>query len=73
MSGEIAIGGVYLPALLVLAVMATVPTLLIRKLIQHWQLYRFVWHRALFDVALYLVVLGGLAALSSTFFSQVSA
>lgn len=70
MSGEMAIDGVYLPTLLVLAVIAILPTFLVRRLILHWDLYRFVWHRALFDIALYIVVLGAMAALFTTYFPQ---
>lgn len=70
MTGEIDIGGVFLPSLLIWAVIAFVPTFAVRRLLLAVGFYRFVWHRALFDIALFVAMWGGLAALSSTFFAM---
>lgn len=58
MIGDIDIGGVYLPTLLVLMVVTYVCYLPLNRLLNHLHFYRLVWHRALFNVALYAVLLG---------------
>lgn len=55
--------GFYLPPIMLWAVLALVPFLVLRLALQGFGLYRFVWHRALFNVALYVLVLGGLVYL----------
>jgi hypothetical protein len=56
--------GFYVPSLAAWAFVALIPFLLLRWLMTVSKLYRFVWHRALFNMALYLfilscIVLGG--------------
>lgn len=63
---EVSIGGVFVPVLLIWAVLAIAPLLAIRRLLTGLGAYRIVWHRALFDIALYVVILGVLAASSSS-------
>ncbi|HEX4411277.1 MAG TPA: DUF1656 domain-containing protein [Xanthobacteraceae bacterium] len=58
MTGEFDIYGVYFPAFLIFAGIAFVLQLLIKRLLDACGVYRFVWHRALFDLALYVIVLG---------------
>jgi len=65
MIGELDIGGVFVPYLLFIAVVAFVLSLVLRTAMRRLSLYRFVWHAGLFDVALFLVlfwVLGMLTA-----------
>ena len=65
MIGELDIGGVFVPYLLLIAVVAFVLSLVLRTAMRRLSLYRFVWHAGLFDVALFLVlfwVLGMLTA-----------
>lgn len=50
--------GFFLPMPLVWGVLALLPFLLMRRLIAAAGLYRLVWHRPLFDLALYIVILG---------------
>ncbi|MDR3457339.1 MAG: DUF1656 domain-containing protein [Verrucomicrobiae bacterium] len=61
MSGEINLLGVFVPALLVYAALA----LGLKELVCRWLLrlnaYRFVWHRPVFDTALFVLLLGGVA------------
>jgi hypothetical protein len=57
-TGEFDIYGVYFPAFLVLAGIAFVLHLLVKRLLDACGVYRFVWHRALFDLALYVIMLG---------------
>jgi hypothetical protein len=37
----------------------------LRRVLAYFGVYRFVWHRPLFDLALLVIVLGGVAALTS--------
>jgi hypothetical protein len=64
MNGEIAIGGVYMPTILLLAVIASVLTMLLLRLVDLAGLYRFVAYRALVDLCLYIMVLGALSLLA---------
>lgn len=61
---DIDLYGVFVPALLVWAVVAFLVNLVLRRLIGALGLYRLVWHRALFDLCLYLVCLGGVVTLA---------
>ncbi|NPD17722.1 DUF1656 domain-containing protein [Xinfangfangia sp. D13-10-4-6] len=61
MNGQIDIYGVFLPALLVLAVIAYVLSRQASRVLARTGFYRLVWHRPLFDAALYVVILGLLA------------
>jgi hypothetical protein len=56
--GEFDIYGVYFPALVIFAAIAFVLQLVIKRLLNACGVYRFVWHRALFDLALYVILLG---------------
>jgi hypothetical protein len=67
MIGEISIGGVYLPALLVLAMTALLGVGLLSRLLALIGAYRLVAYRPLVDVALYLLILGLLVRFSISF------
>jgi Protein of unknown function (DUF1656) len=56
MIGELSIGGVFLPTLLVIAVVSFVVSLVLRMFIRRLRLYRYVWHAGLFDVATFIVI-----------------
>lgn len=63
MIGEIDIYGVFVPPLLLLAA-ATVPlAALVRAGLARVGAYRLVWHRPLFDLAVYVLLLRGVLAL----------
>lgn len=66
MIGEISIGGVYVPSLLVLLGIAVVVTALLSRLFSAIGLYRYVAYRPLVDVALIVVVLGAAAFLTQS-------
>ncbi len=66
MTGEIALGGVYMPTLLLLAVTALALTYALTRLIGAFGLYRFLAYRALVDLSLFVLMLGGLALLVPT-------
>jgi protein AaeX len=57
MIGEQDIDGVFVPQLLLVAVLAFTLTLLLRWGLRRMHLYRFVWHAGLFDTALFVVVM----------------
>lgn len=63
MGAELSIYGLYIPSLLVLAVAALVCTSVLGRLLTRLGFYRLVWHPALFEFALFFIVLGGLSAL----------
>jgi mannitol-specific phosphotransferase system IIBC component len=66
MIGEISIFGVYLPALLVLALAALVVTGLLTRLFALTGFYRLVAYRPLVDLSVFLLILGLLAALTTS-------
>jgi uncharacterized membrane protein YvlD (DUF360 family) len=65
MDGEISIGGVFVPSLLVVAIMAYIATIGIKRLLRMLDLYRFVWHAGLFDMALYVLLLWAVAEITT--------
>ncbi len=67
MIGEIDIFGVLFPPLLVWVGVALVLSMLLRRALAGAGLYRFIWHRPLFDFSL-LVILTGLVSLVMTRF-----
>jgi len=62
---EIDLFGILVPALLLWLVITYAIGALLRPLLERSGLYRLVWHRALFDLALYVCLLGGVVYLSS--------
>jgi hypothetical protein len=51
--------GFYLPPLALCAGGAVILFVILRWLLARHHLYRFVWHRPLFNLALYVLLLGG--------------
>jgi hypothetical protein len=67
--GEVDVYGVFVSPLLIWVV-ATLPIVaLLRRLLARAGFYRLVWHRPLFDLALLIVVLGGVVAVTSRWFT----
>ena len=64
MTGEISIGGVFLPSILLLAVAALILTAIATRLLAVAGLYRVVTYRPLVDLALFILILGLLALLT---------
>lgn len=62
---EISIFGVYLPPILGYMAAATLLWLPLCRLLQWLRFYRLVWHPALFNAALYLLLLAGMALATS--------
>ncbi|MEX6507296.1 DUF1656 domain-containing protein [Jiella sp. M17.18] len=69
MTGDFAFFGVYLPRLLVLALLAYGCLVLLKGVIARLGVYRMVWHPALFDLALFVLVLSGLSDASRWYLS----
>lgn len=65
MNGEINILGVFVPALLVYAAVALGFKEIVCRLLLRLNAYRFVWHRPLFDTALFILLLGGIVVVST--------
>jgi hypothetical protein len=64
MPGEFSLYGVFVPTLLGLMVLAYVVKSLLRLGLARIGFYRLVWHPALFNFALYVMVLGLLFSLA---------
>ena len=61
MIGEVSIYGLYLPPLLLLTLAALVVCRVLNLVLARTGFYRLVWHPALFDFSLFVIVLGALA------------
>jgi hypothetical protein len=61
--GELDISGIFLPTVLVMMVFTYGLFLLLHGVLNRLHFYRLVWHRALFNVALYAVLLGAVDAI----------
>jgi hypothetical protein len=67
MIGEIDIFGVFVPAILVLMLIAYLINQVIRTLLARIGFYRLVWHRSIFDLGIYVLVLGLVVIVSHRF------
>jgi hypothetical protein len=62
MIGEFDIYGVYFPAFAVFAGVAFLLQIALKRFLDVSGVYRFVWHRPLFDLALYVILLAAVTA-----------
>ncbi|AGG89182.1 hypothetical protein RHOFW510R12_11775 [Rhodanobacter sp. FW510-R12] len=69
MPGEFSLYGVFVPTLLALMVLAYVFKSMLRLGLARLGFYRIVWHPALFNSALYVIVLGLLFLLAQRILS----
>ncbi|MFO1071791.1 MAG: DUF1656 domain-containing protein [Geminicoccaceae bacterium] len=60
---EIDLLGVYVSPMLAFMAAALLLWLALRRVLERTGAYRYVWHRPLFDVALYVVLLGAVVLL----------
>ncbi len=63
MTAELSLYGLYVPTLLLLALLALICTRVLGKLLMRLGFYRLVWHPALFEFALFFILLGGFSTL----------
>ena len=66
--GETDIYGVFIPTLFLFGLLALFLTAVLARLLRRVGFYRYVWHRALFNLLLFIVILGGVTALASNLF-----
>ncbi len=66
MTGAVDLFGLYLPWLMPLAFAALLLLWGVRRVLALCGAYRWIWHPALFDMALYVVLLWALSGLSQT-------
>lgn len=64
MTGELDVYGVFVPSLAAWMLLAFLLSLVVRRLLGWTGFYRLVWHRPLFDLALYVVLLGCVVAVA---------
>lgn len=64
MIGEISIGGVFVPTILLLAIAALLLAGVATRLLAVAGVYRFVSYRPIVDLAVYILILGLLALLT---------
>lgn len=69
MIGDLDVSGVLLPTLLVMMAVAYLLYLPLHALLTRLNFYRLVWHRALFNVALYALLVGMVDAISRSLMS----
>jgi hypothetical protein len=67
MTGEVDVYGVLLPPLLVWLGVALAVAPLLRAALNRAGVYRYVWHKPLFDLALLVILLGAVASLAERF------
>jgi protein-S-isoprenylcysteine O-methyltransferase Ste14 len=65
-TGEFNIGGVLLSSVLVSALIALAAAFVLRRLLAWAGVYRLVWHPALFDVALFVILWAAVIAAPAT-------
>ncbi|NGZ86203.1 DUF1656 domain-containing protein [Duganella aceris] len=63
MTAELSLYGLYIPTLLLLAIVALICTRVLGRFLMRIGFYRLVWHPALFEFALFFILLGGFSML----------
>lgn len=68
MPAEFDVYGVYVPRLLVLMLLSLLLLMIIRACLRWIGAYKLVWHRSLFDLSLYVLLLGAVSSLTRWYF-----
>jgi hypothetical protein len=55
-TGEVEIGGVFIPVVLVSGIVGFLMSLVLRRGLRAAHAYAFIWHAGLFDVSLFIVL-----------------
>ncbi len=71
MIGEVDLYGVFLPILLVWALLALLITTALRWILARIGFYRLVWHRPLVDLSLLIIILAAVSAVMPRVISPV--
>ncbi len=65
MIGEFDIAGVFIPAVLVWAIVAIMLRAILTRVLTALRFYRLVWHRGLFDVATLVILWAAVVAVAA--------
>jgi hypothetical protein len=68
MIGEVSLYGIFVPTLLLLTLLALALSRVLTSLLARLGLHRYVWHPALFDFSLFVIVLAALSFFASNWF-----
>ncbi|MBB5572304.1 MULTISPECIES: DUF1656 domain-containing protein [Rhizobium] len=68
MPAEFDLYGVYVPRLLVLMLLSLGLSIVFRRVLARLGAYSLVWHRGLFDLALYVLFLGAVSSFTRWYF-----
>ncbi|MBP0613986.1 DUF1656 domain-containing protein [Jiella mangrovi] len=61
MTGDLSLFGVFVPKLLVLALASYVALVLLKRVLARLGVYRLVWHPALFDLSIFILLVAAAA------------
>lgn len=64
MTNDVDLVGIFVPALLVLMLLAYGINLALRAVFARLGVYRFVWHRSIFDLGIYVITVGALVLIT---------
>ncbi len=59
MNAEISVFGVFVPSIVLFAVLAYAMVAVIARTLRTLGVYRYVWHASLFNLAMFVCLLGG--------------
>jgi len=65
--GEFDLAGVFVPAIVIWAVLSMAVGLVVRRVFTATGFYQLVWHRGLFDLALFFILWGLVAFVANRF------
>jgi hypothetical protein len=57
--GEVEMGGVFIPIVLVSGIVGFVASLILQRVLRAAHAYTFIWHAGLFDIAMFVVLWAG--------------
>ena len=67
MIGEFDVAGVFIPAIVIWALLSMAAGAVVRQVFAATRFYRLVWHRGLFDLALFFILWGLVAFMGNHF------
>ncbi len=67
MIGEFDVAGVFIPAIVIWALLSMAVGVVVRRILTATRFYYLVWHRGLFDLALFFILWGLVAFMANRF------
>jgi hypothetical protein len=67
MIGEFDVAGVFIPAIVIWAIVSMALGLIVRRILTATRFYALVWHRGLFDLALFFILWSAVAFLANRY------